>query len=282
MKNDGTVRTADGLDLAWRAWLADEPKGIIVLVHGLAEHGNRHAATALFLADAGWHVYSVDLRAHGFSPDPPRSKRVHVDRFTDYFLDVDAVRELAESKHPGLPVLIFGHSMGGLISLSYVLEKPRHVAGAVISSPALATHPDFQPPALLKMLVGLLSKLAPRLRFATNLPSDAVSRDESVVRDYENDPLVTDKVSARWFDEVEKAMQAVFENAPKLERPVLLMQSGADGLVDPAAAERWAALAPQNQAELVIWPGLFHEMFNEPEKERVRNKTLAWLDSHFV
>jgi lysophospholipase len=167
--------------------------------------------------------------------------------------------------------------MGGLIAIRYALERPAGLAGAIISSPALGTHPDFQPPWLLKLLVGILSRLAPKLLFKSDLGTNAISRDPAVVKAYEDDPLVSQKVSARWYAEMMKAMKIAHREAPSLHVPMLLMQSGADQLVDPAAPGRWAAAAPGGLVEEVTWDGLYHEMFNEPEKDRVRARVLDWL-----
>lgn len=272
-----TIRTADGLELYCRTWLPPAPRGVLLIVHGLAEHGGRYHDTALFFAAHGWAVYAGDLRAHGRSPDPPRAGRVHVDRFSDYFRDVDAVAALARERHPGLPLVLLGHSMGGLIATRYALRQPEGLAGAIISSPALGTHPDFKPPALLRLLVGLLSRLAPRVRFPSDLDTQAISRDPAVVQAYIDDPLVSQKVSARWYAEILRSMEAAHAEAATLRLPMLLMQSGADRLVDPAAAARWATAAPPGLVDLVEWEGCYHEMFNEPEKEQVRARALQWL-----
>jgi lysophospholipase len=270
-------RTADGLELYCRAWAPADPVGVVVVIHGLAEYGGRYGETAGFFAGNGWAVYAGDLRGHGQSPDVPGAGRVHVNRFTDYFLDVAALTGLARAHHPQLPLYLLGHSMGGLITLSYVLQEPEGLAGAVISSPALGVHPDFKPPAILRLLVKVLDRLAPRLRFPSDLDTAAISRDPDVVRTYMEDPLVSQKVSARWYAEILRAMDRAQADAGNLQLPVLLMQSGSDRLVDPAAPERWAKAAPAGQVELVNWEGLYHEMFNEPEKSEVRQRTLRWL-----
>lgn len=278
----GRVTTSDQLDLVWRSWTPVLPKGAIIIIHGLAEHGGRYWETAEFLAANGWAVYACDLRAHGLSPDPPGAKRVHVQRFTDYFRDVDALLALAKQNHEALPVFILGHSMGGLISINYVLENPAKFSGAIISSPALGTHPDFKPPVFLRVLVSILSRLAPRLLFPSDLDTTMISRDPEVVKAYIDDPLVSDKVSARWYGEIIKAIKKANRNAPSLKVPMLLMQSGADRLVDPAAPARFANSTPAGLVEPVLWDGLYHEMFNEPEKDQVRHKVLEWLDRPYA
>lgn len=274
----GRVRTADGLDLVWRSWLPESPRGVIVIIHGLAEHSGRYQDTAQFLSANGWAVYACDLRAHGLSPDPPKAQRVHVKHFADYFMDVDALLSLARKKHEGLPVFILGHSMGGLISISYALEKPQGLAGAIISSPALGTHPDFKPPLFLKLMVSILSRLAPRMLVPSDLDTQAISRDPDVVKAYIDDPLVSQKISARWYGEIIKAMKKANRNAATLKIPMLLMQSGEDRLVDPAAPARWANAAPSGLVEPVLWEGLYHEMFNEPEKQQVWARMEDWLE----
>lgn len=272
-------RTADGLDLFCRAWAPADPRGVLVIVHGLSEHSGRYRETAEFFATHGWAVYAGDLRSHGLSPDTPGGGRVHVRRFEDYFRDVDAFVDAARQAHGELPLFLLGHSMGGLIGISYVLRHPGRQTGAVISSPALATHPDFRPPLLLRLLVALLSRLAPRMLFSSELDVQALSRDPEVVRAYVEDPLVTQKVSARWYAEMVKAMKDAHRQAGTLQVPMLLMQSGADRLVDPGAPARWAAAAPADRVQLVEWEGYFHEMFNEPEKALVRTRTLEWLEA---
>jgi alpha-beta hydrolase superfamily lysophospholipase len=276
-KGQHRCRTADGLDLHCRSWTPANPCGVIVIVHGLAEHGGRFRETAEFFATQGWVVFAGDLRGHGLSPDAPGGGRVHVRQFTDYFMDLEAFTDVARQANESLPLFLLGHSMGGLIAISYLLQNPADMAGAVISSPALGTHPDFRPPLMLRLLVGLLSRLAPRARFASDLDSSALSRDPAVVRAYLEDPLVSHKVSARWYAEITKAIKLAHARAGALRTPVLLMQSGADRLVDPAAPGRWTAAAPEGLVELVTWDGLYHEMFNEPGKDAVRARALAWL-----
>lgn len=276
-KGQHHCRTPDGLDLHCRSWTPQDPRGVLVIVHGLAEHGGRYRETAEFFAAQGWVVFAGDLRGHGLSPDAPGGGRVHVHRFTDYFMDVEAFTDVARQANESLPLFLLGHSMGGLIAISYLLRNPADLTGAVISSPALGAHPEFRPPLALRLLVGLLSRLAPRARFPSDLDTRALSRDPAVVQAYVEDPLVSRKVSARWYAEILKAMKLANEQAGALRTPILLMQSGADRLVDPAAPARWAAGAPAGLVEQVAWEGFYHEMFNEPGKDQVRDRTLAWL-----
>lgn len=278
--DSGKVGTIDGLDIFWQSWLADNPTGVIVLIHGLADHSGRYSETARHFAQHDWSVYACDLRGHGQSPDGHRPGRVHVDDFSDYANDVAAILTLAKQRNPDLPHVILGHSMGGLIALRYALDNPDELDGAVLSSPALGTHLDARPAALLNLLVRVLVRIHPRMFFPSDLYTGAISRDPEVVRAYIDDPLVSEKVSARWYVEITKAIADIQGRAVELKIPTLLMQSGADRLVDPQAAGRWAGQAPEEYLEFLVWDGLYHEMFNEPEKDKVRARVLDWLSQN--
>jgi len=279
LHTNGVFYVTDHLALFWQSWQPDEsPRCVILLIHGLCEHSSRYAHVGKSLAEAGHAVYACDLRGHGWSPDGKKPGRVHIDRFADYSADVDGLYDLARARHAGKPVFILGHSMGGLISMTYVLDHSAKLSGAIISSPAIAPSPEAPIPKAWLILVGLLSKLAPRLRFKSELDTSRVSRDPAVVEAYNNDPLISSAVSARWFAEVSNAMEALQKRAPELQIPMLLMQSGDDGLVNSAVTAQWASAAPADKLEFVAWPDLYHEMFNEPEKEEVLARVHAWLN----
>lgn len=279
LHDSGRITTADDVELFWQSWCVDQPTGVIVLLHGLAEHSGRYTETAEFFAQHGWAIYACDLRGHGLSADGHRPGRVHIDNFSDYERDVDAILQLARKNQPNLPCLIMGHSMGGLISLRYAIQHPELLDGAVISSPTLGPHPDARLPGFLDWLVKVISKLSPRLLFPSGLDTSAVSSDPDVVRAYVDDPLVSGKVSARWYTSITGAMAEIQDKAVQLCIPTLLMQSGADRLVDPEITRQWAAMVPAENIEFVEWRGLYHEMLNEPQKDQVRERILAWLQA---
>jgi len=134
----------------------------------------------------------------------------------------------------------------------------------------------------LELAARILSRLRPRLLFPSDLDTDAISRDPAVIRAYREDPLVSEKVSARWFTAITRAMADIQNRAPELHTPTLLMQSGADTLVDPQVVRCWAARAPVENIEFVVWEGLYHEMFNEPEKDQVRAHVVKWLQGRLL
>lgn len=271
------VRTQDGLELYFQGWLPEsEPVGVMLFVHGLAEHSGRYGNPVNYFVPRGWACYAGDLRGHGHSP----GRKVHVRSFDDYALDVASFEESLRELHPKLRRILVGHSMGGLVAIRYVLSHPEGFDAAIVSSPGLGTHPSAEPPWILKAIAGVISRLAPRTLFASQLDTDAISHDPEVVRAYREDPLVSRKVSARWYTSILAAQADAHARAASLRLPMLVMQSGADRLVDPEATRRWAAAAPQELVELVVWEGFYHEMMNEPEKERVFAKMEEWLQVH--
>ena len=276
----GKICTADKIELYWQSWCTQKPQGLIIMIHGLAEHSGRYKATAEYFTEHGWSFYACDLRGHGLSEDGRRPGRVHVDHFDDYVNDVDAIITLAQQQHPDVPCVIMGHSMGGLIALGYSIKHPKLLKGTVISSPGLAAHPSAQPSKLLGFIARILSRLSPHLLISSKLDPNSVSRDPKVVKAYMADPLVSAKVSARWYISINEAMADIQNRAKQVKLPTLLMQSAADTLVDPKSTVKWAADAPVDKTEFVLWDGLFHEMFNEPEKDKVRLHVLQWLQKH--
>lgn len=276
---EGTLETADGVELFWRLHLpGGPPRAVLCFVHGLAEHSGRYAAPVDHLRPLGFACVGVDLRGHGRSS----GLRVHVGDFDEYSLDVRAMVERAQEEFPGRPIGLVGHSMGGLVAIRFALDHPELVDALVISSPALGAHPDTKPPGWLVMLGEIASRVVPRLLFSSDLDAEAISRDEAVVAAYREDPLVSDKVSARWFTAFVEAQRDAFRRAGDLRVPVLLMQSGADRLVDPAATQRWAEAAPPDLVSFYTWPDFYHEMFHEPEKRRVFELVERWLEDYLV
>jgi acylglycerol lipase len=269
----GQMKAVDGLELFWRGWIPETPAAVLLFVHGLSEHSGRYVKTASHFAGHGLACYAPDLRGHGNS----QGLKVHVNRFDDYLGDVDAGLSLIRERHAGLPIFLMGHSMGGLIVIRHVLTHSTAVKGAVVSSPLLGFNPEADASAFMKFAARALSVLAPRTLVPSGLDPNTLCRDKEVVDAYVKDPLVSRKVSARWYVEVSAATADTFARAGSLQVPILLMQSGADRLVNPEATRRWARAAPEKLVRFVWWDGFFHEMLNEPEREQVLARVDAWL-----
>ena len=259
----------------WQAWTPPTAVGTVVLVHGLHEHGGRYGHVAERLARAGYAVQVVDHPGHGRSP----GSRGNIGSMAATVDGVAALVRQAADAHPGLPVFVYGHSMGGLIALQYLTGSPDpRVRGAVISAPALDT--GAAATRLQRLLSPLVSRFLPDLGVLA-LDADTISRDPAVVADYRSDPLNhTGKVRARTGHEMVTAGAAMPERLARLTMPVLVVHGGADRLVPPSASEVVPARAGSADATRTVYPGLFHEPHNEPERAQVLDDVVAWLDAH--
>jgi len=272
------VRTRDGLALRRRDWPAAGAHGTIVIVHGLGEHTGRYAHVAARLNASGWTVVGYDQRGHGTSPGP----RGRLAAGDDLLADLAAVIDDARRDSPRRLALL-GHSLGGLVAARFVaggLESPRppwqrDVDALVLSSPAL----DIGMTALKRALLATLERLAPNVGIGNGLDVEAISRDAAVVAAYRDDPLVHDRIAPRLVRFLADAGPAVRALAPRWQVPTLLLYAGSDRLVVPAGSAAFAAAAPADVVTARAFAPLFHEIFNEPERDEVLAVLAAWLDT---
>ncbi len=257
-------------------WHPDAPaRGVVVLVHGLAEHSGRYAELVGRLTADGLAVHALDHRGHGRSPGP----RAQIGRFAWLVDDVARRIARARSLHPGLPLLLLGHSMGGAIALATVLEQPSGIDGLVLSAPALGADPTVS--VLRVALARLLSRILPGAGVLT-LDASLVSRDPAVVRAYEADPLVhRGAVPARTAVELLGAMAAFPAAVGRLRVPTLVLHGTADGLVPIRYAEPVWQRFGSTDLTVHRYAGLFHEVFNEPERATVYADLAAWIARRF-
>jgi len=278
-----TVTTEDGLDLHTRTWRvpageANAARGTVVLVHGLGEHAGRYEHVAKRLNALGFDVVGYDHRGHGRSPGPRGGIPGDLSLCADLGRVIDATRR----EFVG-PLVLLGHSLGGLVAGRFVAEAlsdapaswSRPVDALVMSSPAL----DPGTSAVQKFLLATVAPLLPALAVNNGLKVDWISRDAEVVRAYVADPLVHDRVTGRLGQFVARQGPAVIAAAPRWKTPTLLMWAGADRCVAPAGSAAFAAAAPADLVASRVWPGLFHEIFNEPEQEGVLRALDDWLDA---
>lgn len=278
MKNDqGWIENNDGTKLFWRRLApSQDATGVLLFVHGLAEHSGRYTHVMEHFTARGYDCWAFDYRGHGQSSGP----RVHVHHFDEFLMDLRATHSMVREKCPGMPLVLVGHSQGGLVALRYTLAYPDDLDGIIVSSPFLGIHPSSQPNPVLRGVARVLSMVTPRLMLSKPPDASLLSRDPEVGPAYLADPLTSYSVSARWFTEVTAAHRDTRERAGALKARALVMQSGADRLADPAATRAWVNAAPAGLVDYVEWEGFYHEMFNEPEKEQVFEHIEAWLRDH--
>ena len=274
---EGTFTGAAGHEISWQAWDpvdAAATKALVVLVHGLHEHSGRYAHVAERLNRSGYAVHTLDHEGHGRSG----GTRGNVGSMSGVLEDLHRVRTEAVAEHPGVPVFVLGHSMGGLVALDYVTSRGQDgLAGLVVSGPAIDTSAAN---AVQRRIAPLLGRLLPNAGVLL-LGASNVSRDPAVVAEYEQDPLNHNgKVRAVTGAEMMLAADRVVDRLPSLTLPVLAMHGTEDRLVPKAASELVHARAGSADNTLKLYDGLYHEVFNEPEKEQVLDDLVAWLDAH--
>ncbi len=269
-----SVTARDGLALHLRHWpAAGAARGTVQIVHGLGEHSGRYEALAAALNAAGWRVVAHDLRGHGRSAGPRGAIPDSAALLSDLAVVMDAVRQ-------GGPYVLLGHSLGGLIAarfvaggLAPVADWSRALDGLVLSSPAL--DPGLN--AAQKALLAVAAPLAPRLALSNGLKPAWICRDPAVVRAYVEDPLVHDRVTPRLVRFIVDGGRAVLQRAPQWQVPTLLLWAGADRCVAPAGSAAFAATAPPGLLTAQVFPTLYHEIFNEPERAQVLEHLTRWL-----
>lgn len=269
------LSAADGLVLAVERHPVAGCRGRVVIVHGYAEHKGRYRKLVSELTGAGYECHLFDLRGHGVSG----GRRGHVARFAQYREDLHLVaREAGRDLPPGVPLLLLGHSLGGLISLDYVLHHPETFAALAVSSPFLA--PAFAIPPLKRTLGTLASYVLPTLAVPSGLEAAWLSHDPEAVQAYIQDPLVFPTATLGWFTAVEAAQEEVFARSGEIRLPALFLVGGSDPIAAPPRARALFARLGSADKHLVVYDGLFHELFNELLRAQVVAGLLSWLGEH--
>lgn len=268
-----TFAGAAAATLFGQSWRPEQPKAVVLVVHGFGEHSGRYGYLVPPLTAAGYAVYSLDHRGHGRSP----GKRGHIDSFDDYLADVRALAAFAQAASPGLPVVVFGHSLGGLIALLYALRYPSGLAGVIASAPLL-TKPNVSP--MLLTVAQLLSRVAPSFALDTGLDATTISRDPAEVARYTSDPQVHSKSTARAGSEIMKAIDWAQAHAGELTVPLLLYHGDADNLVPIEGSRRFFAAVQEQDKQFVERPGGYHESHNDLGRDELFAMIVAWLNAH--
>jgi len=272
---EGYLKSNRETHIYYQYWLPDdEPKAILLIAHGLAEHSGRYMNLVNHFIPKGYAVYGIDHFGHGKS----EGKRVYVERFEDFTKTLKIYFDSIRKWHPETPIFLIGHSMGGLIGAAYLLAHQDELSGAVLSGPGVKL-PDHI--SQLTILAGkIFSVLMPKAGVAP-LNYDGISRDQAVVDAYINDPLVyTGKITARLATELIKTIHHVTEYAEKIKLPIMIAQGSDDRIVDPSGAQDLYDRVGSEDKTIQYYDGLYHEIFNEPEHAQVLNDVQQWIEKH--
>lgn len=277
MATTRTERSFDGVNgvrIVYDVWTPDtEPRGVVVLSHGLGEHARRYDHVAQRFGDAGLVTYALDHRGHGRSG----GKRVMVRHMAEYTGDFGSLVNTATAENPGLTRIVLGHSMGGGIVFAYGVDHPDDYDLMVLSGPAVAAQTGVNP---IKILLGkAVGSLLPNLPIE-DLDDTAVTRDPEMLASYRNDPLVHHgKIPAG----IGKALLLVGDTMPQRARaltaPLLVVHGAEDRLVPASGSERLVECVGSTDVHLKVYPELYHEVFNEPERQRVLDDVTTWIEA---
>lgn len=271
MENERTFEGVGGLKIATRTWRPESAaRGIMILIHGFNSHSGYFAWPAEQFAGSGFASYALDHRGRGKS----EGERWYVDKFSDWLGDVDKLVDIARSEHPGVPVYVLGHSVGGVIGSSYVFEHQQEIAGLICESFAF----DVGLPNLVQLAFEGVGYLAPHLPLYS-LKNEIFSRNPDVVAQMNSDPLIAnEKQPAETASEVLKAAARLKENMPKFKVPVFIIHGTDDKATLPRGSQYFYDNVGSEDKTLKLYEGGYHDLLNDIDKEIVMADILAWVN----
>jgi alpha-beta hydrolase superfamily lysophospholipase len=265
---------SSGARLFFRVWEAPGERAVVLLVHGLGEHSGRHAALAGRLREAGFSTAAFDLRGHGRSG----GWRGHVDRFDQHAADLGVFRRVVEDQGRSGPRFLLGHDVGALVAVWHVVEEgPGGLDGLVLSSPAFA--PRVAPGPLRLGAARLLERLAPAFPLAHGIRPESLTHDAEERRAYARDRLVQRRGSVRALLEILRAMSGMRDRGTALTLPLMVLGGHDDPVVSPDAMREFVERAGSSEKRLLLYAGLYHDVFHEIARDRAIGDLLAWLEA---
>lgn len=264
-----------GTRLFYQSWApSTDLRAVQVVVHGLAEHGGRYLNLVNEFVPTGFRVCAMDNRGHGHS----EGRRSYINRFSDYVLDLDAYVDMVRNQHPGTKIFMIGHSLGGTIATAYAEQHQAKLAGLVLSAPALKAGSSITKRD--KLMARVASRLLPTAGISS-LDANSISKDPAVVKAYLSDPLVySGKISARLGFEILEAIETTIpRHLAAITIPTIIMQGTEDRLSNPEGSDILFNNISSTDKTLKRYPGLFHEIFNEPERAVVFADMRAWIEA---
>jgi len=265
----------DGIKFFMQGWEPDsDSKALLVLIHGLGEHTGRYVHVGKVMTDAGYALVGFDLRGHGKSG----GARGHSSSLDTYMQDIRQFFRLMTQRYPNIPHFLYGHSLGGLLSLSYAIQYNEELKGVIVTGAALRSSLQEQKTKIA--IAKLIGSFLPAMTIQSGLDPRTISRDQKVVDAYVSDKLVHYSTSFGFGKAALSAIDLCFERAGEFAIPLLIMHGTGDKLTYPSGSEDFARLAGEagNAVTLKLWDGLYHELHNEPEKAEVFKFMTEWLD----
>jgi alpha-beta hydrolase superfamily lysophospholipase len=267
---------ADGLELIGectpaRVDAGQPPRAVVALVHGISEHSGRYFWVVTQLTGARFAACTFDLRGHGQSA----GRRGHIDSWSQYRDDLGAYLEQVKARHPGIPIFIYGHSLGALIVAEYVLFHPEGLAGMIVSG--IPLRPVGVAKLPLVLLARGLSRIWPTFAVSLGVGGSRLSRDPEIVRAYNKDPMVHHTGTARWGTETLAAIDRVKSRMAEIRLPILILHGGADPVNSVQGSRDLYEGVSSADKELKVYPGGMHEPHNDVNRDEVMKDVEGWL-----
>ena len=277
MNTESKINMNDDTTFYIQGWEPEgKPKAIVCLIHGLGEHTGRYEHVGKALNEAGYALFGFDLRGHGQTPGP----RGHIPSLDVALSDIHQFVGFQKGNFPETPIFLYGHSIGGMLALAYMIQYDSALQGVIVTGAGLRS--PLQEQKAKVALAKILGSLIPAVTLPSGLDPSTVSRDPDVVDKYIHDPMVHDRISAGLGRANLIGVDMCFARAKEARLPLLIMHGTEDKLVYPSGSEDFARLASVNNKDvtLKLWDGLYHEIHNEPEQAEVFKFMIEWLDKH--
>lgn len=255
---------------------SEEPRASVIIVHGIGEHSGRYQNLFEPLTDNKYAVYGYDLRGHGRSP----GQRVYINKWSEYREDLNAFVRFVKEQENNKPVFLYGHSLGAIIGLDYVLNYPKEIKGAVFSGTPFESTGAVKP--ALITLAKLMSTIIPRFSMNIGLDITALSKNESVVYAYAHDPLVCRQATARFGTEYLDTIAWIKDQISELSIPTFFIHGEADRISVAQAVSETVKKINKAEKSLIIYPGGYHEPHNDYGYARAIGNVTEWLNQHVI
>jgi alpha-beta hydrolase superfamily lysophospholipase len=265
-------------ELFYQSWTGAKPRATLVLTHGIAEHSESYNELAQDLVPLGWDIYAWDMRGHGRS----EGRRGYIDDFHRFSRDLDRFVKYLRSgplKNSKVPLVMFGHSMGGLVTLRYLVDQGEATPAiaAVLSSPALGIAMPIPP--LKEAAAQLLNRFLPQVTLPNDIPYDKLTHREERWSKYPNDPLRHDKISPGMYFGMLDGFNAVKNGAERIQLPILIIAAGDDHIVSRPDIEEFFPLIGTKQKKLIVYKDSYHEILNDNERDQAIKDIDTFLQS---
>ncbi len=275
MSEESTYQGYDGTTMLLRIWKPEgEPKAIVLGLHGLGSHSGRLGYLGERFTAKGYAFYAPDMRAFGTFP----GRKGHVESFNEYNEDLESLVAYLKLLHQDKKLILFGHSLGAVFIIHYVVNHPDEADGILIPAPAVSERLKVSGAA--RAIASFLSKLNAKVYFNNGLDYELISRNPEIVRDNREDPLRFDKATPRFAIEGFKASKDAFNSASRITAPVLVQQSGDDFILDPERNKEFFDNIASEDKTWKLYPGLYHEPYHEEGREEVFTDMFSWLEDH--